>query len=64
MLTRELVKPGAGVIPDWYPLIVAARYLGVAPWTLAKQPRYWEDWALVARAAEAAAEDQIAERYR
>jgi hypothetical protein len=36
--------------------MVAARYLGVAPWDLAEQPRVWMDWALMARAAEAKAE--------
>ena len=47
-----------GACPDWYPLIRAARYLGVAPWELLNQPRVWTEWALTAEAAEnAAAED-------
>lgn len=41
-----------GAIPDWYPLIRAARYLKVPPWELAQQPLYWLDWALMAQAAE------------
>lgn len=54
--------PGAGEMPDWYPLIVAARYLGVPPWELARVPRFWEEVALIARAAEADAEEQQAKR--
>lgn len=30
----------------WYPLVRAARYLGVAPWVLAEQPVFWEQVAL------------------
>ena len=32
--------------------MVAARYLGVAPWELYRQPVYWRDWALTAHNAE------------
>lgn len=42
-------------MPEWYPLIRAARYLGVAPWELAQQPRQWMDWANIAQNAEAEA---------
>lgn len=35
-------------MPEWYPLIKAARYLGVAPWELLEQPAIWVDWALLA----------------
>jgi len=45
-------------MPDWYPLIRAARYLGVAPWELATQPIAWQDWALMAENAEAPAPKQ------
>ncbi len=56
MLTRYLKHEGAlGECPDWYPLLVAARYLGVPPWELAKQSKVWMDWALAASAAEALA---------
>jgi len=33
-------------------LVKAARYLGVAPWELARQPAIWRDWALIAEEAE------------
>lgn len=44
-----------GYLPDWYPLIRAARFLGVPPWQLYHQPTYWMDWALIAESAEAEA---------
>jgi hypothetical protein len=39
-------------MPDWYPLIRAARYLGVPPWEMAKQPYQWLEVAIIAEAAE------------
>lgn len=54
-------------MPDWYPLVRAARLLGVAPWELARQPTCWLRWALDAEVAESAAEEmrrQIAEQDR
>ena len=42
-------------MPEWYVLVRAARYLGVAPWDLAAQPALWREWALAAESAEAAA---------
>lgn len=39
-------------MPEWYPLMQAARYLGVPPWDLADQAECWTDWALSARNAE------------
>lgn len=44
-----------GAVPDWYPLIKAARYLGVAPWDLLEQPVIWRRWAEAAEFAEAEA---------
>jgi len=41
-----------GACPEWYPLLRAARYLGVAPWDLAEQSLAWQEWALTAEAAE------------
>jgi hypothetical protein len=49
-------------MPDWYPLIKAARYLGVAPWELADQPQVWMAWALTAEAAEIGAQAEIQKR--
>lgn len=37
-----------GVQPEWYPLVRAAKYLGVPPWELARQPLYWTEVALAA----------------
>jgi hypothetical protein len=45
-------------MPEWYPLIRAARYLGVAPWELQAQPIAWQDMALMAENAEAPAPPQ------
>lgn len=42
-----------GEAPDWWFLIRAARYLGVAPWDLARQPVFWMDAALVTETVEA-----------
>lgn len=42
-------------MPQWYRLVTAARYLNVAPWELARQPVWWMNVALGAKAAEDAA---------
>jgi len=47
------------MIPDWSPLLRAARYLGVAPWELAQQPEEWTRWAMLAETAEAGAGDMV-----
>jgi hypothetical protein len=39
-------------MPDWYPLIVAAKYLGVPPWDLLERSVFWRDKALIAMSAE------------
>lgn len=31
-------------IPDWAPVISAAKAMGVAPWELVKQPKIWQTW--------------------
>jgi len=36
----------------------AAKYMGVPPWELLKQPIYWRNWALQAEKAENEAERQ------
>jgi len=51
-----------GQAPDWYLLLRAARYLGVAPWELAQRPTTWRDWALAAEQAEAQAEAEAVKR--
>lgn len=35
-------------MPPTYTLIKAARWLGVAPWDLARAPTYWRHWTLLA----------------
>jgi hypothetical protein len=37
-----------GEIPSWYSLLVAARYLRVPPWELARRPVWWREIALLA----------------
>lgn len=39
-------------MPDWYPLMAAARYLHVPPWELIKQSKIWQIWGLQAANAE------------
>lgn len=52
-LRRYLATEGGlGEVPDWYLLITAARYLGVAPWDLARRPVWWMNIALAAQSAE------------
>ena len=46
-----------GEAPDWYEVIVAAKYLEVAPWDLIEHGLYWKHWALTARSAELEAEN-------
>lgn len=48
----------AGELPDWYPLLRAAKYLGVAPWELAEQSASWMRWAIIAESAEAETEEE------
>ena len=43
--------------PDWWRIVAAARYLGVAPWDLAQRPVFWVDVAHEAMSAEAHAAD-------
>ena len=48
-------------MPAWYPLIRAARYLGVAPWDLQEQHPSWFYQALVAERAEIAGAQHAAQ---
>lgn len=43
-------------MPDYYPVIRAARYLGVAPWELLERPDCWTTWALNCENGEAVGE--------
>lgn len=45
-----------GTMPEWFLVIQAARYLGVAPWDLVDQPPEWFEWAMMARNAEMVAQ--------
>lgn len=47
-----------GEVPEWYPLIVAARYLEVPPWELWERPTAWRDMALASMKAEHRASEQ------
>jgi hypothetical protein len=53
-----------GESPEWYSLLKAARYLGVPPWELLRQPRVWYEMALAADAAEMAARSDAAKRQQ
>jgi hypothetical protein len=44
--------------PESYPLVQAAKYLGVAPWELLEQPIFWRNQALLFMTAEAQAQEQ------
>lgn len=47
-----------GEVPEWYAVIRAAKYLGVAPWELLEQPIIWKEWAVMAENAEHEASKQ------
>ena len=51
-----------GECPDWFPLIRAARYLGVPPWELAAMPVCWRNWALIAQDVENTVQKEAQER--
>lgn len=56
-------------MPDYYPFLAAAKYLGVAPWDLAGIPETagcmaWIYWATEAAGAEADAREAHARRER
>jgi hypothetical protein len=51
-----------GECPEWYPLFRAARYLGVPPWELAKQPIFFQNCAIEMEAAHIEAENERAKR--
>jgi hypothetical protein len=53
-----------GSLPEWYTLVRAARYLGVAPWELLEQQSAWMDWALMAESAENEAQEIVARQRR
>ena len=46
-----------GACPDWYELIQSAKYLGVAPWELLTQARWWRETAGKCIDAESRAND-------
>ncbi len=53
MLGRWIATDGLmGKCSESYPLIQAAKYLGVPPWELMKQSVYWRIKALTAMKAE------------
>jgi hypothetical protein len=49
-------------MPDWYPTVRAARYLGVSPWDLMDQPMAWQQWALMAEAADNEAQEALSKQ--
>lgn len=53
-----------GEVPVAYRLIKAARWLGVAPWDLAREPIYWREWIYTAMEAEAVIAEAAAEKAR
>lgn len=50
--------------PDWYMVIQAAKYLGVAPWELMEQSVYWRDKAAIAMTAEHNARKSLEDREK
>lgn len=48
-----------GELPDWYALLMAARYMHVPPWELLERSSCWREWALDAIAAENMAEKNL-----
>ncbi len=52
-----------GAMPDWYPLIRAARYLGVPPWDLLQRAAVWQTWAIIAEGAENEAQEALNKQH-
>jgi len=50
-------------MPDWYPLIKAARVLGCKPWELMDQPPAWVSWANGVDGAERRAENTLRDHH-
>jgi len=48
-----------GEMQPWYVLIRAAKFLGVPPWELAKQPIAWQNLAIAAENIDAAVEAEM-----
>ncbi|MGP1664830.1 MAG: hypothetical protein ACTS5I_02720 [Rhodanobacter sp.] len=46
-------------MPDWYAVVKAAHYYGIAPWELAARPAVWTHWAVTADTAEQQAESEL-----
>lgn len=51
-------------LPEWYVVVQAAKWLGVAPWDLLDQPVWWTHWGIAGKVAEARAEKTLTERAR
>lgn len=51
-----------GDAPEWWLILKAARYLGVAPWDLLDQPRVWFALALEAESTDIAQHNAQVER--
>jgi hypothetical protein len=51
-----------GRMLDWYPVIRAARYLGVPPWELLDQPIFWQHKALAAEIIDEQVSKELAKR--
>lgn len=51
-----------GALPDWYPLLRAAKYLGVAPWDLLQQPLFWQQKAILAEKVESNVQEELQKR--
>jgi len=49
-------------MPDWYPLLRAAKYLNVPPWELLDQPLFWREKALIAERVDAEVEAEMTRR--
>jgi hypothetical protein len=58
-------KGKRGAIPDWYPYFIAAEECHCSPWQLlgwTEVSPKWKDWALIKRAAENEAREEIEKR--
>jgi hypothetical protein len=64
-LRRYIANEGKfGSVTETYALIQAAKYLGVPPWVLAEQPKFWQDKAHLYMTAEHQADKLIAARNK
>lgn len=60
-MTFLTTKGSRGHAPEWASLLLTARDLNCAPWELAEQPLYWQQWNTELNSALNQAQDRRAQ---